>query len=64
MLRGLGCGGSVGDAYKSMGRCLFHNVCGFPVSWDASVDVCSEEHVLRLLSLAHHLFCFITFGLQ
>ena len=57
-----GCGGSVDDAYKSMDRRLLPDVCGCPVSWNASVDVCSEGDVLHWPSLPHHLFCFPTFG--
>ena len=51
-----GWGGSSGDAYMSQGRRRLSDVCGYPVSRTASVDVCSEGDVLRLPSFAHHLF--------
>ena len=35
---------------------LLPDVCGYPVSLIVSVDVSSEEDVLRLPSLARHLF--------
>ena len=40
----------------SMGSRLLPDVCGCPVSWEASVDIRSEGNVPRWPSLAHHLF--------
>ena len=37
---------------------LLPDVCGYPISWIATVDVCSNRDVLRLPALAHHLFLF------
>ena len=41
---------------------LLPDVCGYPVSRIVSVDVSSEGDVLRLSSLARHLFFPQTFG--
>ena len=41
-----------------MGRRLLPDVCICTVSWDASVNVCSEWGVLHLRSIVHLLFCF------
>ena len=48
----------MGDAclFSYVGRRLLSDVCGYPVSRIAPVDVCSERGVLYLSSLAHHLF--------
>ena len=47
-----------------MSRCgrLLPDVCGYPVSLIVSVDVSSEGDVLRLPSLARHLFFFKHLG--
>ena len=54
-----GWGGSVGDAcfLHCVGRRLLPDVCDYPVSRIASVDVSSKGGVLRLQSLSRHL-CF------
>ena len=50
------------DACMSRRGRLLPDVCGYPVSLIVSVDVSSEGDVLRLPSLARHLFFFQTFG--
>ena len=44
------------------GRRFLPDVCGYPVSRIASVDVCLKGDVLCLPSLAHHLFIPKLFG--
>ena len=53
------------DAYFPHYLCrrLLPDVCGYPVSRIASVNVCSEGDVLRLPSLFHHLPSFWGFAI-
>ena len=39
--------GSVGNAYKSMGRRLLPDVCSCSVTRDASVNVCADGDMRR-----------------